>query len=263
MDKKRIVGIDRTIPYDLLEHTASLWCEFGDEDIVRKKLDFLINDKIPLYSSRKKVLTILSKIWIRVPDSIIPIRDQAAILFPSLSGKEHVWLHYGLVLIAYPFFRDVVYQITNKSDYSLQITSRDLFNSIKTSWGERSSIEKQVCRVPLTLADWNLLKKDGYHYQIIDKIKTERKDLQFFILNVLLTVEAKPLPIDQIAFHPLLFPFQITLSLDEIVRAKQFKTECMVGNRIFLYVEQQKESTLNKSNVKISPPHSIGKKKSN
>ena len=111
LKKKKIIGFDRKIELEWVNHTAELVSKGLPESEIRERLA----QKLSVYelgSSKvgalSKTITVLTRLWLNVPEDIIPLRDKAIVLYKSTSREEKVILHICLAITNYPFFFDVM-----------------------------------------------------------------------------------------------------------------------------------------------------------
>jgi hypothetical protein len=61
-----------------------------------------------------------------------------------MSTDEQLWLHYGLILLQYPFFRLSVATIGRMSQYTDTITPKDIKSRLSTELGQLGALDKAV-----------------------------------------------------------------------------------------------------------------------
>jgi hypothetical protein len=52
-------------------------------------------------------MTVLMRMWVRVPKEHRQLHQNAIKLFNIVQHQDRIWIHWGMILLAYPFFRDV------------------------------------------------------------------------------------------------------------------------------------------------------------
>jgi hypothetical protein len=104
---RNIVGISQKLKKGWLDDLLDNVSQSGDEKSVRAFLDDRLRQELPSVEARAKAAGILLRIWSRVERERIVMRDRALALLPQISGQERIWLHWGMMALTYPFFRDV------------------------------------------------------------------------------------------------------------------------------------------------------------
>lgn len=230
--KKKQIGYDRKIPHDLIDLTADHYCKTKDLDLTRKFLHEFLSEKYSNEAGRKKIITILLRIWIRVPDDDKQLRDYACNLLKNIRTKDRIWLHYGLLILAYPFVCDIVKILSTKLEFYDEVSSPMIYNELKNTWGERSCVQKQTCLVPLTLFEWNLLQRKKFKYSKENLLSCNNRELQLWLLATLIKANSNPVEISKITDLPIAFPFSFSITMDDIARSEFFTTHSSGSGRI-------------------------------
>jgi len=222
------IGFDRRIRLEWLDATA--WKTGTEENVaeVRKYLNELLKTEYKNKEARRKTITVLTRIWVRVPDEHRVLQGRARkILFESDPGTR-LWLHWGMTLLAYPFFRDITTIIgrllTLQSEVSLQQISRRLAER----WGERSTVRRACQRVVRSMVDWGVLDDTSTPgvYIPVAKKETTAEDVQLWFLEALLCSEPTPIiPLQQLSQIPSAFPFHLDISIITIRQSKQLEIQ--------------------------------------
>src|SRR5439155_15451705 len=120
----------------------------------------------------------------------------------STSGDEKLWLHYGMILQQYPFFRLSVATIGHMSQYTDTITPKDIKSRLSAELGQLGSLDKATERVIFSLRDWSILAPGAKRYTYSPQrqaFKTEQKELQLWLLSAaLLAHPAEELPFSEL-----------------------------------------------------------------
>jgi hypothetical protein len=121
MDKN--IGFRRNIYRSWLDAAAALAAEESDSARVRERLDPIVAEQIASIENRRMALDILLNIWLKTSEAHPGLRDEALTLFrASESPDDRLWLHYGLTLLYYPFFRLGAAAMGQIGDYADAIT---------------------------------------------------------------------------------------------------------------------------------------------
>jgi hypothetical protein len=159
--KRWTIGFDRKIQLDWLDATADWAATQGlSVDDIREQLEQLLEGRVAgvgPHSARGKTMTVLLHIWVLMPDTLVPLRDDGLALLRDLSGRERLPLHWGMCIATYPFFRDVA--ATTGRLLTLQETAAlsQIVRRMKESWGERSTLIRAVQRVVRSFVEWGIL----------------------------------------------------------------------------------------------------------
>lgn len=220
-----MIGFDRFLQKDWMD-AAALTVENGNSvDEARSFLHDYLKDPCPKYEARKKSITVLTKIWIRIPDSLIPLRDEAICLMPHLSDEERIWLHWGMCLNAYPFFSDVIKAIGRYNDLYGIFEKREIVNFMAKNWGERTTIPRAVQRIVDSLLEWGAIVRMDTpgKFQCLKNYSTHNKTLELWLLkSVISSNKRNSYPLNNIGSISEAFPFQFTIAVSDVLLSDQF-----------------------------------------
>jgi hypothetical protein len=231
MDKG--MGFSRRVLLDWLDVTASLCLENMDQPTIRKHLQETISGTVNGQESQRKTIDVLVAIWIKTANIAPQIHKDALILYPALtSSEERVWLHYGLSLVCYQFFRKCVLTIGQVSRIENFITRGLIKDRVSADYGHLGGLDRSVERLAASLTDWGVLAKtdEKQKYRIQSKQFSSPEFIQSWLLAC--TLFAHPsdaLPVDDLLHSPDLFPFVITLTSHGIREDKRFEIQRQGG----------------------------------
>lgn len=233
----QIVGFDRSLRLDWLDATAGASSETEDIEQIRDYLHEYLAEIYPRRTTRQKIITILTRIWARIPDSDRPVRDRAFMLLPALNQEDRFWLHWGMCLLAYPFFRDVVRTAGLSLRYYGSFSNPEITQKMSETWGERTTVSKAVPRVIKSMNNWGVIAEyeQRGRYKSTAPLSTLNKDMEIWLLKVVLC--ANPygsVPVDRIYTLPELFPFSCSLSISDILESREFEVSQAGINRLAL-----------------------------
>ena len=104
----KLVGFDRKIHLSWLDATAD-WASQGlPAADIRKRLDRLLDGQVAgigSHSARGKTMTVLMHVWVLVPDTLVPLRDDGLLLLRDRGEESRLPLHWGMCLAGLPVLR--------------------------------------------------------------------------------------------------------------------------------------------------------------
>jgi hypothetical protein len=222
------IGFRRNIYRSWLDAAAMLATEIDDSAQLRAQLDPVVAARIGGKESRRMALDILVKVWGTSRETNFPLRQEALKLWRiSTSADEQLWLHYGMILHQYPFFRLNVATIGRMSQYTDTITSKDLKSRMSAELGQLGSLDRATERIIFSLRDWSILAPEAKRYTYSPRrqaLRTERKELQLWLLSAaLLAHPAEELPFSELVRLPELFPFRLTIGVQDVRDSARFE----------------------------------------
>jgi hypothetical protein len=226
----RRVGFNRNLFLDWLDAAAAFAAETDDPRELRRRLEPLVARTIPSAENRRKAIDILINIWLKSNRLAPPLHREAVERFQAADAPaDRLWLHYGLTLLAYPFFRDTAAAVGQLGRSGEPFTVTAIKQRLTASYGQIGSLGKAVERVLFSLRNWGLLveseQHDGYRARIRGLAAGDR-GLDAWLLACALRAHAsKELPLQDLPRLPELFPFQFTITPAELHRDLRFVVE--------------------------------------
>ncbi len=192
---------------------------------LRSFLDDRLHDQLPGKESRAKAAGILLRVWSGVPDKHFSLRQQAISLLPHITGQERSWLHWGMSVLAYPFFRDVAEVVGRLLTLQDDFTGEQVQTRLLTAWGDRSTTRDAAQKLLNTFVDWGVLRsaKTKGHFLLAGKWRTNHTELQLWLLEALLaTSSADEIEAQQLLRLPESFPFMLGVGIGELRQHPRF-----------------------------------------
>lgn len=224
MDKG--LGFIRNINLAWLDIAAEARLRYDDIPSMRQDLDRRLQNEIAGLESRRKTIDILVAIWHRSAEIDPELFNQALDCLPKLAINERIWLHYGLTLLYYPFFRQTAAIIGQFARTGEPITRLAVKGRLAKELGHLGSLSRASERIVASLVDWGALlhqRKGNVYVPQLQIFKTANPELQSWLLACALSSHpSDQLPFPDLIRLPELFPFQFTLALDHLRTNKKF-----------------------------------------
>lgn len=222
----RMIGFDRKVQLDWLDATVGLCQQDLDSDSVARRLKQKLESEIAGSEAVSKTTTVLLRLWIKVPDKDKRLRDEALHLARQVKPGERLWVHWGMSLLAYPFFRDVaatVGQLGRLQDvFSLAQVQRRMVEA----WGQRTSLQRAVRRLVRTFFEWGVIReaeKRG-NYTVAPARTTEDGDLALWLFDCALRAhESEQVPLQDLGRLSYIFPFDLLPFVNNVRHSARFE----------------------------------------
>jgi hypothetical protein len=222
---RKVVGIDRKIKRAWVDAVLDRLAQTTDEADLRAFLDKHLKDELPGKESRAKTTGIVLRIWSGIPPERVALRDRAVALLPRIPGQERIWLHWGMSLLAYPFFRDTAEVVGRLLALQDDFTTAQVQGRMLTTWGDRATSKEAAQKLITTLVDWEVLRstKTKGHFLLARKMTTSIPDLQLWLLETLLGASvSEEIEAQQLLRLPESFPFTISVGVADLRRYDGF-----------------------------------------
>lgn len=224
-EEKRTIGFDRKIQLDWLDATAGRLAQGQSPGEIRAHLDRLLEGQVAGNAPRgaaHKTKTVLLHIWVLVPESLRPLRDEGLALFQEQPRPVRLALHWGMCLATYPFFHDVA--ATTGRLLTVQGTAAlsQVKRRIMEGWGQRSTVIRATQRLVRCFVDWGVLRETdepGVFHSPPKIGLDDSKAVGTWLIEAYLSSRgSEMIPFRQLLTRPALFPFSLSLSLQDIVQ---------------------------------------------
>ena len=228
MDKN--IGFRRNIYRSWLDAAAAFCVETGDIREIRARLDPIVQQHVKRDDNRRQAIDILVNIWVKTRDTHPELHDAAVRLFAQSNAVEdRLWLHYGLTLLRYDFFRLVVVAVGQISRYSDDLVPAEVKKRIFAELGQLGAADKATERVIFSLRNWGLLvdaDRRSVYKPLRQALTSTDPELEKWLLEVTLAAHAaEELPFNDLLRLPELFPFRFTLNVEDLRRSPRFEVQ--------------------------------------
>jgi hypothetical protein len=223
MDKG--IGFNRTITLKWLNAAANLRSQTDDLATIRQGLELVLLDDMKGVEARRKTIDVLVNIWLKSGVVSPSLYSGALDLLPEISEPQRVWLHYGLILVYFPFFRQctaIIGQIARvRETFTRQMVKDRLAGEI----GHFGDLNRSTERLMASLEDWNILvqQNKNENHLVLPPLTIGQTGVQAWLLAcALFSHPAEEMPFADLINLPELFPFRFSITLDDLRRNNQF-----------------------------------------
>jgi hypothetical protein len=224
--KRMQVGFSQRIQLPWLEYAAQLAVAGRGREEVTAALQDYLGDKLsvgnqPERGNRDKAITILIKIWVDPSPRITSLRDQGLDLLKRLPASQHVALHWGMSMAAYPFFAEVGSVLGKLLRLQDIIGTAQIQRRIREQLGERDTVARAARRIYRSYIDWGVIQETETRgvYRKGASIRLPDAALSAWLLRcVMMSSSAEWFPLTNISNQASLFPFELTPSSLDALR---------------------------------------------
>ncbi len=245
--KKQTIGFDRQLTLPWLDLTAGLLQEGLDQQKLRHILLTRLADEISGPEARKKTTSVLTRIWARVPPPYQALQSEALTLLPLVLAEERLWLHWGMTMLAYPFFCDVASTVGRLLHLQGEFESRQVRRRMHERWGQRTTLDRAIRRVLQTFIAWDVIQQTNSQHHLYQATparhtanpahstssevlsSSEQALALWFMACVIHSVRQstgqhdRQLPLAELIQSPATFPFDLTPHAATLRRSNRFE----------------------------------------
>lgn len=222
------IGFRRNIYLNWLDATAAMCSETSDVQELRARLDPIVAEQVQSQENRQVAIGILISIWVKTDEQHYELRNEAVTLFAqSSAASDRIWLHYGLSLLAYEFFRQGMVTIGQLLRHRETIGTRDVEQRLADVVGQLGGLKNATERLIFALRNWGLLADTPQRYAYAPQHLTATTPaIERWMLEAALAAHpAEDLPFADLVRLPELFPFRFTIGVDDLRRTKRFEVQ--------------------------------------
>lgn len=226
------VGFSQRIKLDWLELTSALLLAGSTRHEIQTKLDDFLQDKLSVGSSakstnRRKAISILLRIWVRVPNNLEPLRNEGLEHLKRLPNHQHLPIHWGMTMAVYPFFGVVAQTVGRLLRLQGSVTVASVQRRIKEQFGDRETVSRAARRVIRCFVDWGVLQdtaEKGVYQAAPIQLIEDRKLAAWLVEAALISNNINSGSLQAITQNPTLFPFVIgQLNFKDLENSKRLE----------------------------------------
>lgn len=236
----RRIGFDRIIKVEWLDAIAGKMRDEKDVKELRKYMHDLLKNEHPTFDARRKSITVLMRVWVFVPQEHVCMRDKALQVIGKINPQERLLIHWGMILLAYPFFRDTVTIIGDLFSLQGKFSVSQVFRKIEISWGQRTTVKRSAQRIIRSLCEWGVINETTELgvYVPSAKIETLNTDVElWFVEAVLRSGNTDFIILEQLHSMPFAFPFSLGVSISDLFESGKFEISHQGLNRGIIAVK--------------------------
>jgi len=215
MNRNGEVGFRQRIQLDWLDRTANLFIAGLTRDEIEESLQAFLQDRLSIGSDAKRgnralTISILLKVWVVVPTGLEFLRDDGLEFLKQLPLKEHLVVHWGMVMAVYPFFQALAETVGRLLRLQGTVAASQVQRRMREQFGERSTVARAARRILRCLIDWGVLKETeekGIYQATATLSVNDAKLAQWLIEASLIASGSASSTLRAITQNPALFPF--------------------------------------------------------
>ena len=223
------IGFNRTIYLNWLDAAADLRAKTSELPSLRKGIKEIVGQDITGIDAIRKSVDVVVNIWHKSAEVNSGLHSQALDFLPQISINERVWLHYGLTLLYYPFFRQTTAILGQFARTGEPVTRQAVKGRLSAEIGHLGSLNRSAERIVASLVSWGALvhqKKGNLYIAQLQMLKTNNLNLQSWLLEcALLAHPSEQLPFPDLMRLSELFPFKFNVTLDNLRTNPKFNIQ--------------------------------------
>jgi hypothetical protein len=155
------IGFDRLLELDWLDLVASRFAETHDVKAAfydaRAVVGATVGGGASHHNATGKTLTVLSRVWLKVPPEAVGLRDAAAATLTTVGPIDRAAIHWGMCELAYPFYLDAAGIVGRAMNLHDELTLSAVRSRLTDRWGARGTMPPASQRLLQMWARWGVL----------------------------------------------------------------------------------------------------------
>ena len=213
------IGFSQRIRLDWLDYTANAVLAGSPEGEIVAALRERLRERFSLggdrvSGNRDKAVSILTRVWVTVPDERRPLRDEGLDLLRHADADDRMLVHWCMCMAAYPFFGAVAEATGRLLRLQGTAAAAQVQRRLRERLGERETVARAARRVLRAFIDWGVLVETGGKglYRGAAKRIAEDGPITVWVLKAMLSAgRGTPQSPSALLRAPRLFPFEIAL----------------------------------------------------
>jgi hypothetical protein len=209
------IGFDRLLELDWLDLVASRFAETHDAKAAfydaRAVVGATVGGGASHHNATGKTLTVLARVWLKVPPEAMDLRDAAAAVLATLGPVDRAAIHWGMCELAYPFYLDAAGIVGRAVRFQDQVRLAALRARLTERWGARGTMPPASQRLLQMWARWGALRstEETGCYRSVQPAPVGAVSARLLAEIRVLADPNGAVDLDDLQRAPDLFPFQL------------------------------------------------------
>jgi hypothetical protein len=216
-DRFAQIGLDRLVRLVWLEKISSLVLAGNEARGIKTILqdDLLASfrsGRTDVRGSLDKTITILMKVWLAVPIELELLRVGGLELLQRVPRRDHLVIHWGMVMAVYPFWSAVATQVGRLLKLQGSAAATHVQRRVREQYGDRETVSRRARYVMRSYLDWGVIHETGSKgiYTVGTTQVIDDSRLIAWLAEASLHSRANgAAPLKEIIDSPSFFPFRI------------------------------------------------------
>ena len=227
-----MIGFSQRIQLDWLDYTANLALAGNSREKIVAALRERLRDRLsvgrdPGRGNREKAITILTKVWVKVPSELQALRDEGLELLQRLPAGDRMLVHWCMCMAVYPFFGTVAETTGRLLHLQGTAAAAQVQRRVREQLGERETASRAARRILRAFVDWRVLLETGEQgiYCGAPKRTIDDTQLAIWVIKAILVARGRKFqPLASAVRGHHLFPFNMAPpSVRELEGCKAFE----------------------------------------
>ncbi|MDA8227467.1 MAG: hypothetical protein M0T74_07140 [Desulfitobacterium hafniense] len=232
----KTVSLARSIKPEYLDNIVNICLTTSEFEEIKAHINEYLSHHIESSINIRKTREILLNTWVNIPKELIEFRNNALEIYKSATNSERIAIHWAMLILAFPIFKDLCSIIGKLADVQETVTITQIKRRIFEQWGERSTLFHCINKNVKTLKDFGVLSQTKPGVYTTPKIKiTDVRCTSLLVYSALKSNGKLYSNLSGLESFPELFPFLFDVKYEELQSVSIFKID-RIGGEIVVSV---------------------------
>jgi len=235
------IGFSVSVRLEWLEQAAALVSLGRSAREVRASLHEIIGeerlaDPSKRADSRTRTVSVISALWVEPPEHLGGLRDRAVALLPTIPTAQHVAVHWGMSMAAYPFFACVAENTGRLLRLQGVAGGGDVFRRVAEQYGERPTTKRATSLTLQTIMQWGVLAAaneerliEARQFRAVAPVKVGARPAAWLLEAQIRASGRNSASLRDLATSPAVFPFVFSDDVEAAVDASDVLVKLSLG----------------------------------
>jgi len=213
-----LVGFDRFVALEWANYAFEL-SSCKDSQVAKvSQLKSWLSLRVSGKDATRKTANVLTRLWLDENPDVAYFHDEAVKLRFDAKKSDFIFFHWGMALLAFPFFLETCTQIGRLILLQSKFARREVQVRMAEKYSNQGTVPRSVDRVLQSLVDWRVLERLSQQELGLKKYLSSDLLLKKWLLEcVVFSAPHKRIPLQGIYKMPALFPFEYNGDVGQIV----------------------------------------------
>jgi hypothetical protein len=213
-----LVGFDRFIALEWANYAFELSLHKDSQVAKVSQLKSWLSLRVSGKDATRKTANVLTRLWLDENPDIAYFHDETVKLRLDAKKSDFIFFHWGMALLAFPFFFETCTQTGRLILLQSKIARREVQVRMAEKYSNQGTVPRSVDRVLQSLVDWGVLERLSQQELGLNKHLSTNILLKKWLLEcVVFSAPHKRIPLQGFYKMPALFPFEYTADVGLII----------------------------------------------
>ncbi len=229
----KAVIFSRFIKPEWLDLTVERWIEYQDAARVKEVLNLYLADQTDSPTVLRKTREILMRTWVDVEEPLQFYRDWGIAVYQSSSRKERLAVHWLMLLVVYPIFKDLCAILGKLFVAQDTVTTSQLNRRVFDLWGERTTLLHSLNKLIRTLKEFGVLQqqKPGIYSLVTYPIQDEGL-IEWMLYGIIKSGDKLYHRLPELLNNKELFAFDFATDVQHLMESQRLKLDRVGGELV-------------------------------